>query len=924
MSGRDHGSKGGGGTGGAAVPSGLTNSKRTVFKATYVPTKTTGEPKPTSRALAKLAFLRSLNIQPGEHAKLQQDSTLAHLTVDIPNGMSNPFGEQTKIPLLSLVDRLTSHGSAAAMKQLTPLLKHATPEQLMAVGRAVAAARSTTTSAVTTSQPSDTVASPTSAWRSNSLVLPSRGPLSALDTETLVQGFGDSFRVEPVGWLHLERLEMYPVGMEHGQLVSSVPMTPRETVNISHREWSVTSQTFENIVDDYFEGFSEQGVAEKTDIAEAVSNESRHSSSLDVNGSVSASYNGGAYSVTAAAGVDYQQHLDETKSQKNSIAHSMATTRSASARTRKDHKISFRLAAVAGTEDMAVRVLTNATDKAVRVDYYQLMRKWLVNLIRYGVRMTYDLVVPNPGGSLIDKVWELQSIQQTLDSTYQFTVKLSDVTPTGYQKLAQDFGVALDPPPGIPGDMTQSMPLQKTGDPWVFANLQFNIPDDYEINAARIWAAYYYDSPTESNTHHDRRTWFGVRGGAYKPEFPKDQETQQATYDSNDPTLDPNRQFSKTLEGKTGQVAVEYMWYHVDSGDVNVTMQLRPRQATIDAWQMKTWEALKKAGQDQFSAQAALLQTRKAELRAEIEAYDSLTLRRMEREEIMRRVLQWIFGPVLPIGPGTVENVLKTLTGDAVVPTGATAADDWKHVLEHGEFIKFMHNAIEWENVIFFAYPYFWDSLESWPFKRFLVHPDPEHRAFLRAGAARVVLTVRPGFELDFANLIENGTLSGTLDPNHLYVSIGDEIRNFAMTNYEGIPPANPDNNVRPLLFHQQKTTWSDMQTLILLIEQYKTAKGTYPPDLGALSSLTLPPNITSIPQKDAWRNAFVYAFPGANADYDLVSYGANGKPGGDGLDADITSWAEGSIIGQWFEYTPTNALDVAVSDGLKEFSGPA
>jgi len=57
---------------------------------------------------------------------------------------------------------------------------------------------------------------------------------------------------------------------------------------------------------------------------------------------------------------------------------------------------------------------------------------------------------------------------------------------------------------------------------------------------------------------------------------------------------------------------------------------------------------------------------------------------------------------------------------------------------------------------------------------------------------------------------------------------------------------------------------------------------------------------------------------PGMNGDYDLVCYGKNGTPDSgalaDDLDADITSWAEGSVVGRWYEYTPTSALDVAIT----------
>jgi hypothetical protein len=146
---------------------------------------------------------------------------------------------------------------------------------------------------------------------------------------------------------------------------------------------------------------------------------------------------------------------------------------------------------------------------------------------------------------------------------------------------------------------------------------------------------------------------------------------------------------------------------------------------------------------------------------------------------------------------------------------------EWSAIMKYGEFIKFIHNAIEWENVLYFTYPYFWDSNQNWPFKRFLMDNDPIHRSFLRAGCARVVLTIRPEFEYKFAQLMEIGGLFKD-EPSlqlqggkHPYVDIGQEIRDFAMTNYENIPPANPDSNARLLLYPKQQQAWKDMQDII-------------------------------------------------------------------------------------------------------------
>jgi general secretion pathway protein G len=41
----------------------------------------------------------------------------------------------------------------------------------------------------------------------------------------------------------------------------------------------------------------------------------------------------------------------------------------------------------------------------------------------------------------------------------------------------------------------------------------------------------------------------------------------------------------------------------------------------------------------------------------------------------------------------------------------------------------------------------------------------------------------------------------------------------------------------------------------------------------------------------DPWRNAYVYVAPGAHGSYDLISYGSDGREGGEGSAGDITNW---------------------------------
>jgi general secretion pathway protein G len=51
-----------------------------------------------------------------------------------------------------------------------------------------------------------------------------------------------------------------------------------------------------------------------------------------------------------------------------------------------------------------------------------------------------------------------------------------------------------------------------------------------------------------------------------------------------------------------------------------------------------------------------------------------------------------------------------------------------------------------------------------------------------------------------------------------------------------------------------------------------------------------LPEPLLSGEPRDPWGHAYQYNSPGANAPYEVICYGADGREGGEGGDADITS----------------------------------
>ena len=111
---------------------------------------------------------------------------------------------------------------------------------------------------------------------------------------------------------------------------------------------------------------------------------------------------------------------------------------------------------------------------------------------------------------------------------------------------------------------------------------------------------------------------------------------------------------------------------------------------------------------------------------------------------------------------------------------------------ENGSVIRFFENAFEWNNMTYVCYPYFWGRHARWITALHLTDPDSDFAAFLRAGAARVQVPVRPGFERAVAYYCQMGAIwEGNDVPligDSLYVPIVEEISAKLGKLDEGVP----------------------------------------------------------------------------------------------------------------------------------------
>ena len=99
-------------------------------------------------------------------------------------------------------------------------------------------------------------------------------------------------------------------------------------------------------------------------------------------------------------------------------------------------------------------------------------------------------------------------------------------------------------------------------------------------------------------------------------------------------------------------------------------------------------------------------------------------------------------------------------------------------------------------------------------------------------------------------------------------------------------------------------TAKSQIEMVGAALDAYRLDNGAYPTTQQGLGALWDKPTVDPpanwrgpylrkpVPG-DPWGRAYLYLFPGEQnpQGYDLLSYGGDGKPGGDGEDADVASW---------------------------------
>jgi hypothetical protein len=417
--------------------------------------------------------------------------------------------------------------------------------------------------------------------------------------------------------------------------------------------------------------------------------------------------------------------------------------------------------------EKAVHELDNRQNpKKVRGIYQWVDKKYKARILNYGKRLLYDVVIPEPAAFLLDSLKNAaQPENSQLTKPVDPQINPSDLNPSNYSYYASQYGVtgSVTPPPDefiqtvtyqdakdVTGQLTS---FGGTFDKTYYAAFPIQIPDNTKAVSGYIQRTNPLCAPGFTSLFEffiGDRTFVGYSGNDQVNTF-------------------------FTLNGETGVIPVTmHTFEKVLQFNFAIGINCQRTDKAYEQWQLKTHAVIVSGYQRQLADYQDKLTQYQTAVRSQLALAQNFAHDPSIEEDELKKA--FIF---LLLGEHFSQAYHPTPDPEAI-PPDPTVVRDW------GPMVAFFERAFEWENIMYTYYPYFWGRQSHWSELILIQDIDPQFEAFLKAGAARVVIPTRPGFEGALAHYQETGDIwMGEEIPDmfsDFYVSIIEEIkaRNFA------------------------------------------------------------------------------------------------------------------------------------------------
>jgi hypothetical protein len=396
-------------------------------------------------------------------------------------------------------------------------------------------------------------------------------------------------------------------------------------------------------------------------------------------------------------------------------------------------------------------------------------------IYNYGKRLMYEFMIPEPG-NLYRSGIEVATKQVQPTAAGEPLVKPKDpitlglydataVTEQNYLAIAANYRAKVQAPP------TKTLTVGKAyqgakGDNGGYG-MQYNdlkINEGYQLKKVIYRYTQRSVAPNNTNTQliigtkildiqrGNGYTGTGYQISGFKTKF--------------DGSLDFNTLLENQYNLETLPIAINA--WDLGAYTIVLTVKLERTDDTLNKWKLETYDAIIEAYRerlDEFYGQISTIQ----DDAVQFIKTNPLFYRDIEKITLKRNCISYL-QPSQSWG--------QTFT------TGDTFADyqvDQNESMDkYASHAKFMEQAFEWDIMSYNFYPYYWGNSLNWLQLYQSDSDDPLFRSFMQSGMARVIVSVRPGFEKAVMHYMKFGVIwNGGEMPvigDDLYKSIVDEL----------------------------------------------------------------------------------------------------------------------------------------------------
>lgn len=396
------------------------------------------------------------------------------------------------------------------------------------------------------------------------------------------------------------------------------------------------------------------------------------------------------------------------------------------------------------------------------IGVYQWVDKvYEAQVFNHGARTMFDFTVPEPAAYLIQSFASRHASKLRAPEPFALTPQQIDEDNYG-EWVARYEVLGVLPPPDIRISVAKVVTLgaQQVGEPGPRTHAEeLLIPADYEAVSADVWLI-------RPNAGLPSRVSVVIGTHSLSERL----ETEVDQPHPNSASVD--------LAGERGTAANLPLVVSIldPSQPVALSIEIwcRRTDAALERWRHTTYAAILQAYQEQRSDYEEKLAAESPPQGITIAGRNPASNRALERDELKKACITLLRGEYLG-----VTSFFDALAGEQVFPLGPQV--DLRKSGPLGALARFFEQAFEWQHLAYVFYPYYWAHISRWQDRIAFADDDPLFESFMKAGAARVVVPVRRGFENAVSHFMDTGEIweGGELPAigSALFVPIDVELR---------------------------------------------------------------------------------------------------------------------------------------------------